>query len=127
MLDVPDTEIVRTWLRRAFATDDIARTRAALAKLCGVEPQAVSGWLRTGRITKKNLEIATGFFGHGPSFTRPGTHAQQPVYGASSWPFSRIDIALVNKLAPDDLLRLEGAWLAAASQLGFSLDKRRSG
>lgn len=128
MLDRPDSEVVRLWLKQALDTKDSAGKRAVLAQLCGVKPQAVSGWLRTGRITKKNLEIAADFFGHGPSFVRSGGRVRElpsPAY-AAAWPFARLDLALVGKLARDDLLRLEGAWILAAQQLGFSLAKRRA-
>ncbi len=43
-----------------------------------------------------------------------------------AWPFEKLDLALVNGLSSVDLLRLEGAWLLAAAQLGFSLSKRRA-
>lgn len=78
MLDKPDTDVVRDWLKLALAGDDAKGRRAALAHHCGVRPQAVSGWLRTGRITKKNLELAAAFFGHGPSFTKAGHPAREP-------------------------------------------------
>lgn len=71
-----DTEVVRTWLANALGAKDAKGRRAALAKRCGVSSQAVSGWLKTGRITKKNLELATAFFGHGPTFTTTGTVAR---------------------------------------------------
>lgn len=70
---MPDTEVVRDWLTRALdAAAKGGASRADLARHCKVTPQAVTGWLRTGRISKRNLERATGFFGHGPSFTHSG-------------------------------------------------------
>lgn len=74
-----DTEVVRIWLTAALSGKDSAGRRAALARHCGVSSQAVSGWLKTGRITKTNLEQATAFFGHGPSFTKLGSAARQPT------------------------------------------------
>lgn len=73
MLDIADTEVVRDWLIRAL--DQAAKAgkkRADLARHCKVSPQAVNGWVRTGRISKHNLERAAAFFGSGPSFTQPG-------------------------------------------------------
>lgn len=82
MLDqtTPDREIVRRWLSLALDTDDAAAhgKRTALAAYCGVTPQAVSGWLRTGRIGKRNLERAAHFLGGGPSFTNPAPIASEP-------------------------------------------------
>lgn len=72
-----DTEIVRAWLADALTGADATGRRAELARLCDVRPQAVSGWLKTGRITKKNLELATAFFGHGPSFTTKALTARE--------------------------------------------------
>lgn len=71
-----DTEVVRAWLTTALSGNDAKGRRAALAVHCRVSSQAVSGWLRTGRITKKNLELATAFFGHGPSFTSKAVAAR---------------------------------------------------
>lgn len=87
MLDKPDTDVVREWLAKALdASAPGGTSRADLARHCKVSPQAVNGWLRTGRISKSNLEHASAFFGHGPSFTRPGTPARQqaPVFGAAA-------------------------------------------
>lgn len=100
--------------------------RAELARRCGVKPQAVNGWLKTGRITKKNLEVAADFLGHGPKFT-PTAHRVRdthPVgYTARPWPFQFIDYDLVAQLRPDEKTLLEGAWLHAARNLGFTLGK----
>lgn len=78
MLDSEDTEVVRAWLKRALDAAALAgKSKADLARHCNVTPQAVNGWLRTGRITKSNLERATGFFGHGPSFIDAGVPARE--------------------------------------------------
>lgn len=53
----------------------------------------------------------------------PLGESPSPAY---AWPFEELDLALVNGLSRADLLRLEGAWLLTAAQLGFSLGKRRA-
>lgn len=107
MLDIPDTEIVRAWLTTAMEhVAKSGKTPADLARHCKVTPQAVNGWLRTGRITKKNLELAAQFFGAGPSFTRQAHLAREPqaIYG---WPFKGIAAEEIAALQPKLLARLE--------------------
>jgi hypothetical protein len=125
--DPGDAETVRQWLRAALANADAGR-KAALAAHCGVTPQAVSGWLKTGRVRKLNLARAAQFFGHGPTFggaARPPMAGEPaPVYAAQAvpWPFSRINHARIARLPPLDLATLEGAWILAARQLGLHVD-----
>ena len=120
----PDTEVVKRWLATALKGADTGR-KAELASYCNVKPQAVSGWLKTGRITKKNLELAQQFLGSSPSFTSSGIKAREPLSGQHHvrWPFKFIDYDLVDQLKPDQKLLVEGAWLNAAKNLGFSLNK----
>lgn len=78
MLDIHDTEVVRDWLTLALAAAEKGgKSKADLARHCKVSPQAVNGWLRTGRITKHNLELAAGFFGHSPSFVHIGSQVRE--------------------------------------------------
>jgi hypothetical protein len=126
MLDDSDTDIVKRWLAKALGDSKSGKgKRAELAERCGVRPQAVSGWLKTGRITKKNLETATTYFGHGPSFTKTVHHVaeRRGRYLPEPWPFKTLDEAMVRNLRPDELARVEGAWIYAAHVLGFSLAK----
>lgn len=119
------TDTVRAWLHAAVGDDKGVKAR--LAARCGVTPQAVSGWLKSGRITKRNLEIAADFFGHGPRFSNHVTLRQPaPRYSASGWPFARLSLDAINQLPQDDLLRLESAWLAAAAAVGIVVTKRRA-
>lgn len=107
MLDISDTEIVRRWLAAAFVTTAKSNLYPAdLARHCKVTPQAVNGWIKTGRITKKNLALATKFFGHGPSFTASATGVvEKPSpYG---WPFKLVDLAEVETLSSTHLQRLD--------------------
>lgn len=120
----PDTDVVKRWLAAALKGADAGR-KAQLAHHCGVRPQAVSGWLRTGRITKKNLELAQQFLGSAPSFTSTGPAMREPLHSPPRvvWPFKFIDYDLVDQLKPDERVLVEGAWLNAAKNLGFSLGK----
>lgn len=47
-----------------------------------------------------------------------------PASRAPAWPFSDIDIALVNELKPDQLAKLQGALLLAAAQIGIEIRKQ---
>jgi hypothetical protein len=69
----PPTEAVKRWLGAALGPPGAnAGQRKALAAHCGVTTQAVSGWLRTGRIGKDKLELAAAFLGSKPNFNQPG-------------------------------------------------------
>lgn len=104
MLDLKDTDVVRDWLVAAVTKP--GKKPADLARHCEVSPQAVNGWLRTGRITKKNLEKATAFFGHGPSFTGSVPLLREPI-SSYGWPFKSIELSEVTALPAKRLLRLE--------------------
>lgn len=105
-----DAATVRTWLSRAFelgAKD--GKSPAELARLCGVSPQAVSGWKRTGRITKSNLEKAVEYFGYGPSFTHGNALvAREPEPGsAGAWPFKKVPYERFARLPSAERQRIE--------------------
>lgn len=59
--------------------------------------------------------------------TRPFSVVHVAAHEASAkpyqWPFEVLDYGQVAMLKPDELLRLEGAWLQTASTLGFALGK----
>lgn len=109
MLDKTDAEVVREWLSHAFGPEKKkARTKQAeLAAFVGVSPQAVNGWIKTGRITKTNLTKAVQFLGFGPDFaTRSGLSAQStPSLG--NWPFRRISRSRWEALHVDDRSHIE--------------------
>lgn len=48
---------------------------------------------------------------------------EEAAHYTSGWPFDGIDQAAVGRLARDDLLRLEGAFLLAAGQLGYRISR----
>jgi len=109
-----DTEIVRAWLTAALGGKDSKNAkgrRAALAHHCGVTPQAVSGWLKTGRITKKNLEKASSYFKHSPSFTSTAASGaaapyivtgQEPMRPAATPPPAKPPADFHDARAPSD-------------------------
>lgn len=131
MLDETDADRVKRWLaaqfQRAAAKGELNGIKAKLADHCGVKPQAVSGWLKTGRITKTNLAKAEQFFGVKADFIgRADTHAREPNgndYRVTPvrWPFPSVSLDAVLNLPPQDLLRLEGALLLVAAQLGLDV------
>lgn len=111
-----DNKIVSDWLRSALKLGERqGLTKAALAARCQVKPQAIDGWLRTGRITKSNLAAAETFFGHGPSFT--GSHAgvreDQAPYNKRAasaqppWPFKLVSAAEISALPRPRIDRLD--------------------
>jgi hypothetical protein len=108
MLDKSDTETVRDWLLVALTVAEAqGKTAADLAEWCGVSPQAVSGWKKTGRISKGNLERAALFFGSGPSFTRGTAYeVREPVL--HGWPFPDIDIERFQQLSFNQKIEIQG-------------------
>lgn len=122
MLENDDAKTIRQWLAQSLADATDGR-RAALARYCGVTPQAVNGWLRTGRMRKANMARAAEFLGTAPAFSAGPVQVSEPapqysISSATDWPFVRIDKARIAALRPDELARLEGAWLVAAAHLG---------
>lgn len=84
MLKSPDAAIVRAWLETALRDGEpLGKKRTGLAAACGVSSQAVTGWQKTGRITKTNLEKAIAYFGHGPRFTDENSPAATLPIGAT--------------------------------------------
>jgi transcriptional regulator with XRE-family HTH domain len=108
MLDSSDTAIVMRWLSQALE-DGVARglTKSGLAAHCGVKPQAVSGWLRTGRIKKASLALASEYLGSAPSFTgRPAVlQAEEPVPAYSALTSQEIDLLIAFRALPKALQR----------------------
>ncbi len=125
MLSDREGAIVARWLRDAMARRRVTMT--ALAEACGVRPQAVYGWLKTGRITKRNLALATAFLGAPSPFAAPDTAtalpAQEPAatYG---WPFTLIDQGALQRAPRADLDRIEAAIIALAHTLGLDIVRR---
>ena len=111
MLVKSDTDIVKAWLEEAFeAGAGRGLTPLKLAEKCGVTPQAVNGWRKTGRITKKNLSLAAAYFGHGPSFdgNRGAITALQSYHGpGAGWPFTKVSAEELAALKPRQIQRLD--------------------
>jgi hypothetical protein len=126
MLD-DDPATIKRWISKMLGDGGDGR-RAALARYCGFSQQAVSGWMRTGRMRKGNVTRATEFLGTGPEFD-PGpaqageSLARYSVVDASRWPFERIDLGRLQALTEPQRARLEGAWLVAAAHLGISVTR----
>jgi len=101
-----DADTVRAWLNHVFELGaERGHTLVDLARYCGVSPQAVSGWKRTGRISKSNLEKAVEYFGSAPSFTT-AVIAREPEV-AAQWPFKRVSYARYARLPAGEKQRIE--------------------
>lgn len=117
---------------------DKGTTQAEVARKAGISAASVSEWatdkVQTQNIKAEPLLKAAAFLevsptwllaGRGPRdakvLTVVAAGESQPRY--SGWPFDQLDATLVRKLRPEELLRVEGAWILAAKQLGFSLAK----
>lgn len=130
MLDSPDAKVVAKWLKDAMAARKVGM--ADLARHCGVRPQAVYGWLKTGRITKSNLAAAAAFldtplpFAAAPRDVSFSVVAEEPAghYTGAGWPFPMIDAQLLARCPRSDLNRLEGAIIATAHALGLDIVRR---
>ena len=130
MLHGSDSDAVKRWLTQALAPDRTPRiTSTALAEHCDVTAQAVAGWRRTGRISKTNLAKAAQLIGSAPDFLHDSVSLvarEAPVSHRAAWPFDEIDEEAVRALTLADRLRLEGAVLVAATQLGLNIRRPKA-
>jgi hypothetical protein len=69
----------------------------------------VDGWVRTGRITKRNLELAAKFLGAMPAFAGATVVAKEEAaaYSVSSWPFKLVTRAEITALTRKRVDRLD--------------------
>lgn len=105
--DDTDTDKVKSWLSMALEAGKASgKTAQGLAEHCGTTRQAITGWKKTGRITKTNLAKAAEYFGHGPSFTSSGLTAREP--DPKVWPFPGIDPARFDHLTHDERIEIQG-------------------
>ena len=85
-----DTDHVRAWLQVALRSAAQRGLNATdLANHCGVTPQAVNGWRKTGRIRKSHLVKAAAFLGSEPTFGAAPLLARSTPF-APDWPFERV-------------------------------------
>lgn len=110
MVSERDTDTVMAWLEQALGPQqDRPARKKALAEQCGVKVQAVDGWVRTGRITKRNLELAAQFLGSAPAFASAALLAKEgaAAYSTPSWPFKLVTRAEIAALSTKRVDRLE--------------------
>ena len=92
-----DADVVRAWIERAIHVITTRGTQLTdIAAHCGVSPQAITGWRKTGRITKKNMAILADLAKIEPPFTvRYPTDSEVTPHIAretpTGWPFRAID------------------------------------
>lgn len=111
--------------------------QAEVARKAGISGASLSEWA-TDKVKAQNVKAepllkAAAFLQVGPLWLLTGrgqrdaliepfvVAEQTPSY--QTWPFDGIDPALVAQLKPREVVQIEGAWLLAAKQLGFSLAK----
>lgn len=75
---------------------------AQLAKLCDVEIQAVTGWIKTGRILKKNLQKLADHFGRSMRWMVTGEEDGLPteMIGVRVSPIERLWSMIDERLKP---------------------------
>ena len=101
---------MKAWLEQALGTlEQRPARKKALAEHCGVKVQAVDGWLRTGRITKRNLELTAKFLGSVPAFASAAVLAKEEAqaYSVPSWPFKLVTPAEITTLGAKRVDRLD--------------------
>jgi transcriptional regulator with XRE-family HTH domain len=114
-------------------------SQAEVARAAGVSGASMSDWAndktQADHIKAEPLLRAAAFLHVNPMWLLTGKGARQQhaptvlqaAEGAArytDWPFEVIDLAVLRSLRPTERARIEGAWLLAAKQLGFSVEKR---
>lgn len=133
---------MRTFAERLLISiEDRKTSQAEVARKAGISGASVSDWA-TGKVQPDHIKAApllkaATFLQVEPLWLllgigRRSTHsapalsltATEPAPSYRDWPFDGIDQKLVAKLQPREVIQIEGAWLLAAKQLGFSLGKQ---
>ena len=108
MLDSSDTDVIKRWLSAALEDGQKRRlSKSGLAEHCAVSPQAVSGWLRTGRISKSSLAHAADYLGSAPTFTdRPAPlRVEEPAVAYGGLTGQEADLLIAFRSLPKALQR----------------------
>lgn len=118
--------------------EDRNTSQAAVARAAGISDASVSEWagdkVQTKNVKAEPLLKAAAFLDVSPMWLLTGRGqraAMAPVVLEAAeqaafyrdWPFERLDRKLISKLQPLERAQVEGAWIVAAVQLGFSLAK----
>lgn len=95
-----------------FLVDGKFVQQSALADACGVSPQAVTGWKRTGRIAKKHLAVIADMSGVTVEWLLspdPPSHETVVAMRAPKprWPFQRVTWDRHLALSRDDRADLD--------------------
>lgn len=132
---------MRTFAERLLSSiEDRKTSQAEVARKAGISGASVSEWatgkVQPGHVKAEPLLKAANFLQVNPLWLLLGVGRRSPDVGGTptlaateptptyrQWPFDGIDPALVAQLKPREVIQIEGAWLLAAKQLGFSLAK----
>jgi len=108
-------------LRIAQAIDQSGKTSAEIAAACGVTPQAVNGWKKTGRIGKGQLPVLAELTGKSVEWLIGGVE-RAVAAGGGSVTFSARPITVYNNL---DELPVESTVLVKRIDVELSAGKGR--
>lgn len=96
-------------------------SQVLIAEKCGVSKQAVSGWLKTGRIDKQRLlkiaavtnKTVSWFIDENEAWGEPAPKAYllrepEPIYSISRWPFISVSSIEYSALSERQKAMVEG-------------------
>lgn len=130
---------MRTFAERLLkCIEDEGTSQAEVARKAGITAASMSDWA-TGKVQPRNVKAepllkAAAFLKAHPTWLLLGRGQRDPLAPTvlavaepspqyRVWPFEGIDPDVVAQLSPREIIQIEGAWLLAAKQLGFSLAK----
>ena len=130
---------MRTFAERLLqCIDDVKTSQAEVARKAGISGASISEWA-TGKVQPSNVKAepllkAAAFLQVNPMWLLLGRGQRdvaaatvlalaEPTARYQPWPFEGIDQDLLRGLTARQIVQVEGAWLLAAKQLGFSLGK----
>jgi transcriptional regulator with XRE-family HTH domain len=130
---------MRTFAERLLqCIADEKTSQAEVARKAGITAASMSDWAKgkaqPSQVKAEPLLRAAAFLKVNPMWLLLGRGQRDPATPTvltlaeppphyKAWPFDGIDPEVVSKLTSREIIQIEGAWLLAAKQLGFSLAK----
>lgn len=84
-----------------------APSKAAIARHFGIQPPSLSGWVKTGAVSKENLAAIWDYFSDVVGPEHWGLRSQVDVAVRPSWPFKRISPTQITNLSEAKRQQLE--------------------